>query len=589
PVTAARWRCSIMQAWQSVKMLSNAQRKEMRQRQRRLIARLDELLPPGARIRATVNGAGGRALGVSGRSLHDVLEDVRDHLISTMPERNASHRPASPDSDAVSAGGGLSPASALPPLLTASLHQCAASLHDARQTGSCDSSVQGGAQVDTDMYRLSITESHSLVAIELSMPDWIITHVNPGARAFFGTLPWMRFEGQCLLNSLVHYDDVGELQQLWTSVLGERGANEANGVLSRPREVGEGAQTPLRVRLLRCLPRNAAGNACPGACSKQPGERAELAGVHAVSYSYVEIVMVPLGGARATRREQAKSGAVLMCLPCPHLDRPHTVNLCGQKDPGVSYENIREQQGWGLQAAGILEGDEGLTEGVSSSSSSSGGSDNSEGNVAGKSDDTHSFADAMQSSGDRGHSDGLDVMHEASGVYEFDASQATEGPLKSPGIVRAIQGGSSLQHQSHLSYSVWSRITSRLQLWGASTMLDSLLRLMQIHVQLDEDDSGVPYSRVHCRLKYLGVQTTWTLLWHVRMGIQGGACNTPRVHAITRLASLVRGASVCNTSLVLSMCVCVCVCACVCRCVCLCVYAYMWMHTHTYTHTHTHT
>ena len=544
-------------------MLSNAQRKETRERQRRLVARLDELLPPGARIRATVNGAGGRALGVSGRSLHDVLEDVRDHLISTMPERNASHRPASPDSDAASAGGGLSPASALPPLLTASLYQCAESLHD-------DSSVQGGAQVDTDMYRLSITESHSLVAIELSMPDWIITHVNPGARAFFGTLPWMRLEGQCLLNSLVHYDDVGELQQLWTSVLGERGANEANGVLSRPREAGEGAQTPLRVRLLRCLPRNEAGNACPGACSKQPGERAELAGVHAVSYSYVEIVMVPLGGARATRREQAKSGAVLMCLPCPHLDRPHTVNLCGQKDPGFSYENIREQQGRGLEAAGILEGGEG----VSSSSSSSGGSDNSEGNVAGKSDDTHSFADAMQSSGDRGYSDGLDVMHEASGVYEFDASQATEGALKSPGAVRAVVSGSSLQHQSHLSslYSVWSRITSRLQLWGATTMLDSLLRLMQIHVQLDEDDSGVPYSRVHCRLKYLGVQTTWTLLWHVSLGIQGDACNTPRVHAVTRHASLVRGASVCNTSLVLCMCVCVCVRVCMCVCVCVCVH-----------------
>ena len=32
--------------------------------------------------------------------------------------------------------------------------------------------------------------------------------------------------------------------------------------------------------------------------------------------------------------------------------------------------------------------------------------------------------------------------------------------------------------------------------WGTATMLDSVLRLMQFHVQLDEDDAGVLYSRV---------------------------------------------------------------------------------------------
>ena len=58
-----------------------------------------------------------------------------------------------------------------------------------------------------------------------------------------------------------------------------------------------------------------------------------------------------------------------------------------------------------------------------------------------------------------------------------------------------------------------------MQQWGTTTMLDSVLRLLQFHVQLDEDDAGVPYSRVHCRLKYLGLQTTWTLLFHVSLGV----------------------------------------------------------------------
>ena len=34
-----------------------------------------------------------------------------------------------------------------------------------------------------------------------------------------------------------------------------------------------------------------------------------------------------------------------------------------------------------------------------------------------------------------------------------------------------------------------------MQQWGTTTMLDSVLRLLQFHVQLDEDDAGVLYSR----------------------------------------------------------------------------------------------
>ena len=90
---------------QGDKMVANAQRKDQRERQRRLIARLDQVLPPGAKRHTTVNGAGGRALGVSGRSLHNVLEDVLGFL-RTLPERKAPQRPATSDVDAAAAGRG---------------------------------------------------------------------------------------------------------------------------------------------------------------------------------------------------------------------------------------------------------------------------------------------------------------------------------------------------------------------------------------------------------------------------------------------------------------------------------------------------
>ena len=71
-----------------------------------------------------------------------------------------------------------------------------------------------GAQLDADAFRLSIMASHSLMAIEVSLPDWSITRVNPGASTFFGSMPSLELTGQCLLNSYVHYDDVSVLQQL---------------------------------------------------------------------------------------------------------------------------------------------------------------------------------------------------------------------------------------------------------------------------------------------------------------------------------------------------------------------------------------
>ena len=276
---------------QGDKMVANAQRKDQRERQRRLIARLDQVLPPGAKRHTTVNGAGGRALGVSGRSLHNVLEDVLGFL-RTMPERKAPQRPATSDVDAAAAGGGLPSARAIP-------------------------GVPRGAQLDADAFRLSIMASHSLMAIEVSLPDWSITRVNPGASTFFGSMPSLELTGQCLLNSYVHYDDVSVLQQLCAAAI------------TRTSDAGN----PISIRLLRCLPIQddvTTSEAGAGTCNSWPG-------VREVSYAYVEAVLVPVscGWAKGADAGQGcKMGAVLLCQPRPQLDRPHTMTLGGLRGRG---------------------------------------------------------------------------------------------------------------------------------------------------------------------------------------------------------------------------------------------------------------
>ena len=48
--------------------------------QRNLIATLDRMLPPKARCCRSANGAGTRAIGLHGRSTHDVLRDCIGHI-----------------------------------------------------------------------------------------------------------------------------------------------------------------------------------------------------------------------------------------------------------------------------------------------------------------------------------------------------------------------------------------------------------------------------------------------------------------------------------------------------------------------------
>jgi hypothetical protein len=68
------------------------QRKARRKNQGELVRQLDAKLPDTFRRGVSFNGAGGRALGIAGRSLHDVLEDTVMTLAWLRPKKPASQR-----------------------------------------------------------------------------------------------------------------------------------------------------------------------------------------------------------------------------------------------------------------------------------------------------------------------------------------------------------------------------------------------------------------------------------------------------------------------------------------------------------------
>ena len=282
------------------KSLANAQRKDQRRRQKVLIEHLDDLLPPDAKRLATTNGAGVRAIGLSGRSLHNVLHDVVDHL-HALRRREAAQ---------------LTPDSAQPYVGSSS------------GTGSQSPDDEAAAMpavgpMETHMHRCGIVSSHSLAAIELSMPDWSIARLNPAGRALFGTLPWLEFTGQCLLNSLVHGDDVCALQQLWADALARTGADDADS-----------GPAVRKIRLWRCLSNPRAADAAVGAAGTSGDGASWAAGTTATmptcDFSYVDAVMVAVGGCVGELAEGDSSCAVLLCVPRPELDCPQSMNLGGR-------------------------------------------------------------------------------------------------------------------------------------------------------------------------------------------------------------------------------------------------------------------
>ena len=67
--------------------------------------------------------------------------------------------------------------------------------------------------------------------------------------------------------------------------------------------------------------------------------------------------------------------------------------------------------------------------------------------------------------------------------------------------------------------------------WGEEGLLNTACRLAQFNIELDEDEAGEPFARVHCRIKSLGLQTPWCLLWHLKMGQHYGLDCAPSAWA----------------------------------------------------------
>jgi hypothetical protein len=161
-------------------------RKEKRHRQKQNVNTLDALLPEAFRRNPVKNCAGRRSMGTEGRSLHDVLVDTIQCLKSMR---------AHDESVDANCGGPGGPT--------------IANEHSHAQTGA------SSRQVTPETMRDGIMSSRSLAVMELEMPSWTIISLNPAARDLFGDTPWGSCEGQCLANSIVPFEDMPILENMW--------------------------------------------------------------------------------------------------------------------------------------------------------------------------------------------------------------------------------------------------------------------------------------------------------------------------------------------------------------------------------------
>ena len=171
------------------KETANMQRRNQRQRQNKLVAMLDSVLPASAKRRAVINGAGGRALGAQGRGLHDVLGDTVRYVAEWRSNMLVA-----------------------PPLKQEHVED---SLDMAAEAPQCTMPAEPAAQLDEDVLREGLLSSHSLAVIELVMPGFVMHELNPAALQLFGHMPYVKFRGQSLLNCLVHPDDMHVLHKLF--------------------------------------------------------------------------------------------------------------------------------------------------------------------------------------------------------------------------------------------------------------------------------------------------------------------------------------------------------------------------------------
>ena len=307
------------QRWnrQRDKVVANAQRKKQRGRQKKLVAILDAVLPSEAKKKATSNGAGGRALGTRGRSLHNVLEDTVDFFHTWKRKQR--------ETDADASAGSLSPSCKIP-------HADAPGAPDA------PSAERAGAHtnaVDNKTIRNGIMSSQTLAAIELSLPDWTMISLNPGARSLLGSVDdeWSNFEGQCMLNSFIHPEDYAIVQRMWD----EAKTQSTCADFEQQKHEGASEAKSEKVRMLRVY-RTTTNFGLP---SEENAESVEVASSEekngeypvqaqnriAANYFYVDAVMLSMplqrcgeGGRCKGRAGRERWRALMLCMACADKD-----------------------------------------------------------------------------------------------------------------------------------------------------------------------------------------------------------------------------------------------------------------------------
>jgi len=173
--------------------------KGYRKAQLELVMQLDGILPDSCRSVPRRN-MGVRGIGTNGRSLLNVLEDVRTYLRSM---RDAGLLPAA------SRHKRRSPSIALAP-----------------KTSSDD----GAPMLDlpSSLHREALMQSRSIFAVELENPwTWTVTRASQGASDFFRDAPFDSIVGQSLAH-LMSSEDLLVMRQMWPSSSGTGACHEGS-------------------------------------------------------------------------------------------------------------------------------------------------------------------------------------------------------------------------------------------------------------------------------------------------------------------------------------------------------------------------
>jgi len=161
-------------------------RKMKRRQVKNLVFQLDSMLPDEHRHNTPMmKRSGARAFGIGGRTLFSVLTDTIEYLRTIKARQQAS-------------------------------------AHAARRRA-C---VYRALAIEDETLREGMRSSQSLVLMEVSMPGWTIQNINVTAQELLGSPPWGDSNGQCLLNAIVHRDDLLALKEMWQQNLCAQGLSE---------------------------------------------------------------------------------------------------------------------------------------------------------------------------------------------------------------------------------------------------------------------------------------------------------------------------------------------------------------------------